>query len=81
MKAKFYIGLGMQLFGLIAVGLCFISGVKNAIPVTADVFITSGTLLLKADQEITTISGQLGSAVDLGSSVLTLGSKTAVNQF
>lgn len=29
MKAKFYIGLGMQLFGLIAVGLCFISGITN----------------------------------------------------
>jgi hypothetical protein len=29
MKAKFYVGLGMQLFGLIAVGLCFISGVTN----------------------------------------------------
>jgi hypothetical protein len=29
MKAKFYIGLGMQIFGLTAVGLCFISGVRN----------------------------------------------------
>ena len=29
MKIKFYIGLGMQLFGLTAVGLCFFSGVKN----------------------------------------------------
>jgi hypothetical protein len=29
MKTKFYIGLGLQLFGLIAVGLCFISGVTN----------------------------------------------------
>jgi hypothetical protein len=29
MKAKFYIGFGMQLFGLIAVGLCLISGLKN----------------------------------------------------
>ncbi len=27
MKVKFYVGLGMQLFGLIAVGLCFISGI------------------------------------------------------
>jgi hypothetical protein len=29
MKIKFYVGLGMQLFGLTAVGLCFFSGVKN----------------------------------------------------
>lgn len=29
MKALFYIGLGMQLFGLTAVGLCFVSGVQN----------------------------------------------------
>jgi hypothetical protein len=29
MKVKFYIGLGMQIFGLTAVGLCFISGIKN----------------------------------------------------
>ena len=29
MKSLFYIGLGMQLFGLAAVGLCFFSGVKN----------------------------------------------------
>ena len=29
MKATFYLGLGMQLFGLTAVGLCFFSGVKN----------------------------------------------------
>lgn len=29
MKAKFYIGLGMQIFGLTAVGLCFISGIRN----------------------------------------------------
>jgi hypothetical protein len=29
MKALFYVGLGMQLFGLAAVGLCFFSGVKN----------------------------------------------------
>jgi hypothetical protein len=29
MKAMFYLGLGMQLFGLTAVGLCFFSGVKN----------------------------------------------------
>jgi hypothetical protein len=29
MNAKFYIGLGMQIFGLTAVGLCFISGIKN----------------------------------------------------
>jgi hypothetical protein len=29
MKALFYIGLGMQLFGLTAVGLCFFSGIKN----------------------------------------------------
>ncbi len=28
MKAKFYLGLGMQLFGLIAVGLCLISGIS-----------------------------------------------------
>lgn len=25
----FYIGLGMQLFGLTAVGLCFISGIRE----------------------------------------------------
>ncbi len=29
MKTLFYLGLGMQLFGLIAVGLCFFSGVRN----------------------------------------------------
>lgn len=29
MKAMFYIGLGMQLFGLTAVGLCFISGIRE----------------------------------------------------
>jgi hypothetical protein len=29
MKSLFYVALGMQLFGLIAVGLCFISGIKN----------------------------------------------------
>lgn len=29
MKATFYLGLGMQIFGLTAVGLCFFSGVKN----------------------------------------------------
>lgn len=29
MKSLFYVGLGMQLFGLIAVGLCFISGITN----------------------------------------------------
>lgn len=29
MKSLFYVGLGMQLFGLAAVGLCFFSGVKN----------------------------------------------------
>jgi hypothetical protein len=29
MKTKYYIGLSMQLFGLIAVGLCFISGIRN----------------------------------------------------
>jgi hypothetical protein len=29
MKIKFYLGLGMQLFGLTAVGLCFFSGIKN----------------------------------------------------
>jgi hypothetical protein len=29
MKLLFYVGLGMQLFGLTAVGLCFFSGVKN----------------------------------------------------
>ncbi len=29
MKALFYIGLGMQIFGLTAVGLCFISGIQN----------------------------------------------------
>lgn len=29
MKTLFYVGLGMQLFGLTAVGLCFFSGIKN----------------------------------------------------
>jgi hypothetical protein len=29
MKTLFYLGLGMQLFGLTAVGLCFFSGIKN----------------------------------------------------
>ena len=29
MKALFYVGLGMQLFGLAAVGLCLFSGIKN----------------------------------------------------
>lgn len=29
MKALFYVGLGMQLFGLAAVGLCFFTGVQN----------------------------------------------------
>ena len=29
MKALFYVGLGMQLFGLTAVGLCFVSGIRN----------------------------------------------------
>lgn len=29
MKALFYIGLGMQLFGLAAVGLCLFSGIQN----------------------------------------------------
>jgi len=29
MKALFYVGLGMQLFGLTAVGLCFVSGIQN----------------------------------------------------
>jgi hypothetical protein len=29
MKTMFYAGLGMQLFGLAAVGLCFFSGIKN----------------------------------------------------
>ena len=29
MKSLFYVGLGMQIFGLVAVGLCFISGVQN----------------------------------------------------
>jgi hypothetical protein len=29
MKALFYIGVGMQLFGLTAVGLCFFSGIQN----------------------------------------------------
>jgi hypothetical protein len=28
MKGLFYVGLGMQLFGLTAVGLCFISGIR-----------------------------------------------------
>jgi hypothetical protein len=29
MKWMFYIGLGMQIFGLTTVGLCFISGIRN----------------------------------------------------
>lgn len=29
MKGLFYVGLGMQLFGLAAVGLCFFSGIRN----------------------------------------------------
>jgi hypothetical protein len=29
MKTLFYIGLGMQLFGLAAVGLCLFSGMSN----------------------------------------------------
>jgi hypothetical protein len=29
MKALFYVGLGMQLFGLSAVGLCFVSGIRE----------------------------------------------------
>lgn len=29
MKALFYLGLGMQIFGLTAVGLCFFSGIKS----------------------------------------------------
>ncbi len=29
MKALFYVGLGMQLFGLAAVGLCLFSGIRN----------------------------------------------------
>ncbi len=29
MKTLFYVGLGMQLFGLTAVGLCLFSGIKN----------------------------------------------------
>jgi hypothetical protein len=29
MKNLFYVGLGMQLFGLAAVGLCLFSGVRN----------------------------------------------------
>lgn len=29
MKSLFYLGLGMQIFGLTAVGLCFFSGIKN----------------------------------------------------
>jgi len=29
MKGLFYIGLGMQLFGLTAVGLCFVSGIRH----------------------------------------------------
>jgi len=29
MKALFYVGLGMQLFGLVAVGLCLFSGINN----------------------------------------------------
>lgn len=29
MKSLFYVALGMQLFGLTAVGLCFISGIRE----------------------------------------------------
>lgn len=29
MKSLFYVGVGMQIFGLTAVGLCFFSGIKN----------------------------------------------------
>jgi hypothetical protein len=29
MKSLFYVGLGMQIFGLTAVGLCFFSGITN----------------------------------------------------
>lgn len=29
MKSLFYVALGMQIFGLTAVGLCFISGIRN----------------------------------------------------
>ena len=29
MRTLFYLGLGMQIFGLTAVGLCFISGIRN----------------------------------------------------
>jgi hypothetical protein len=29
MKSFFYVGLGMQLFGFSAVGLCLFSGIKN----------------------------------------------------
>ncbi len=29
MRGLFYVGLGMQLFGLAAVGLCMFSGLKN----------------------------------------------------
>jgi hypothetical protein len=29
MKTLFYVGLGMQLFGLTAVGLCIVSGLRN----------------------------------------------------
>lgn len=29
MKAMFYVGTGMQLFGIAAVGLCLFSGIKN----------------------------------------------------
>lgn len=29
MKSLFYVGLGMQLFGLAAVGLCLFSGIRN----------------------------------------------------
>lgn len=29
MKALFYVGLGMQLFGMAAVGLCLFAGMKN----------------------------------------------------
>ncbi|MFA5582717.1 MAG: hypothetical protein WDA09_00750 [Bacteriovoracaceae bacterium] len=29
MKVLFFIGLGMQISGLVAVGLCFFSGIRN----------------------------------------------------
>jgi len=29
MKAMFYVGLGMQLFGIAAVGLCLFAGIRN----------------------------------------------------